>query len=133
VTGQREVASHKVVQRIMSGAEVLETVEWAGRYIPIVPVYGSEVNLKGKRHFRSMIRGAKDSQRMRNYWRTTTTELVALQGKAPYMGRKGAFETDAPEVGDANTQNWPFMEYDGAERPSASRSRASRRARCRRR
>ena len=117
VQGQREVDSHKVRQRIMSGAEVLETVEWAGKYIPIVPVYGAEVNLKGKRHFRSLIRGAKDAQRMFNYWRTTSTELVALAPKAPFIGRKGAFETDAAKWATANTQSHAFMEYDGPEPP----------------
>lgn len=117
VVGQREVRSHKVVQRILSGAEELDKVEWAGRYIPIIPVYGSEVNLKGKRHFRSLIRSAKDAQRMRNYWRTTTTELVALQGKAPYIGRKGAFETDHAKWATANTQNHAYIEYDGPEQP----------------
>jgi hypothetical protein len=117
VKGQREVDSHRVRQRIMSGAEVLETVEWAGKYIPIVPVYGAEVNLKGKRHFRSLIRGAKDAQRMFNYWRTTSTELVALAPKAPFIGRKGAFETDAAKWATANTQSHAFMEYDGGEAP----------------
>jgi hypothetical protein len=118
VVGQpRDVRSHKVTQRIMSGAEVLETVEWAGRYIPIIPVYGSEVNLKGKRYFRSMIRSAKDAQRMRNYWRTQTTEMVALQTKAPWIGKKGAFETDQQKWATANTQNWSYIEYDGQDAP----------------
>ena len=117
VQGQREVESHKVIQRIMTGAEVLETVEWAGRYIPIVPVYGAEVNFKGKRHFRSLVRGAKDAQRMFNYWRTTSTELVALAPKAPFIGRKGAFETDAQKWATANTQSHAFLEYDGGEMP----------------
>lgn len=117
VQGQREVDSHKVRQRIMSGAEVLETVDWAGKYIPIVPVYGAEVNFKGKRHFRSLIRGAKDAQRMFNYWRTTSTELVALAPKAPFIGRKGAFETDFQKWATANTQAHAFLEYDGPEAP----------------
>ena len=117
VIGQRDVDSHRVRQHIMSGAEVLETVEWAGKYIPIVPVYGSEVVLKGKRHFRSLIRGAKDAQRMFNYWRTTTTELVAMAPKTPFIGRKGAFETDAQKWATANTQSHAFIEYDGPEAP----------------
>lgn len=118
VMGQgREVRSHKVTQRIMTGAEVLETINWAGRYIPIVPVYGSEVNLKGKRYFRSMIRSAKDAQQMRNYWRSTTTELGALQSKAPFIGRKGTFATDAQKWATANTANHAFIEYDGADAP----------------
>ena len=117
VGSPREVRSHKVTQRVMSGAEVLETVEWAGKYIPIVPVYGAEVNFKGKRHFRSLIRGAKDAQRMFNYWRTTSTELVALAPKAPFIGKKGAFETDAAKWATANTQSHAFLEYDGQDPP----------------
>lgn len=118
VVGQpREVKSHKVTQRIMSGAEILDTVEWAGKFIPIVPVYGTEVWHDGKRHLISMIHGAVDAQRMFNYWRTTATEQVALAPKAPFIGRKGAFETDAARWATANTQNHPFIEYDGPEAP----------------
>ena len=116
-TGARDVDSNRVRQRIRSGAGVLETVDWAGKYIPIVPVYGAEVNFKGKRHFRSLIRGAKDAQRMVNYWRTTSTELVALAPKAPFIGRKGAFETDFQKWATANTQSHAFLEYDGPEAP----------------
>lgn len=117
VMAEREVDTHKVKQRIMSGAEVLETVDWAGKYIPIVPVYGTEVVLKGKRHFRSLVRGAKDAQRMFNYWRTTSTELVAMAPKTPFIGRKGAFETDINKWATANTQSHAFIEYDGPEAP----------------
>jgi hypothetical protein len=117
VMAEREVDTHKVKQRIMSGAEVLETVDWAGKYIPIVPVYGSEVVLKGKRTFRSLVRGAKDAQRMFNYWRTTSTELVAMAPKTPFIGRKGAFETDINKWATANTQSHAFIEYDGPEAP----------------
>ncbi|MCA6300357.1 MAG: hypothetical protein IM629_00175 [Phenylobacterium sp.] len=117
VLREREVDSHRVRQRIMTGAEVLETIDWAGRYIPIVPVYGSEVVLKGKRYFRSLISGAKDPQRMFNYWRTTSTELVAMAPKAPFIGRKGAFETDLSKWATANTQSHAFIEYDGPEAP----------------
>jgi hypothetical protein len=117
VMAEREVDTHKVKQRIMSGAEVLETVDWAGKYIPIVPVYGTEVVLKGKRTFRSLVRGAKDAQRMFNYWRTTSTELVAMAPKTPFIGRKGAFETDINKWATANTQSHAFIEYDGPEAP----------------
>jgi hypothetical protein len=117
VMAEREVDTHKVKQRVMSGAEVLETVDWAGKYIPIVPVYGTEVVLKGKRTFRSLVRGAKDAQRMFNYWRTTSTELVAMAPKTPFIGRKGAFETDINKWATANTQSHAFIEYDGPEAP----------------
>ncbi|MDB5439745.1 MAG: hypothetical protein JWM33_2172 [Caulobacteraceae bacterium] len=117
VGAPRSVRSHKVTQRLLTGAEVLETVDWAGKFIPIVPVYGDEVNLEGKRHFRSLVRDAKDPQRMVNYWRTTATELVALAPKAPFIGPKGAFATDAGKWETANSASHAYIEYDGGIPP----------------
>jgi hypothetical protein len=97
----------------MSGAEVLDSVEWAGKYIPIVPVYGDEVVFKGKRYLRSLIRSAIDAQRRYNYHQTTVTELIALAPKAPFIGPKGAFVTDFAKWSSANTQSHPFIEFDG--------------------
>jgi hypothetical protein len=108
----RDVPSHKVTQRLLSGCEVLEAVEWAGRWIPIVPVYGEEINVEGERFFRSLIRDAKDPARMFNYWRTTSTELVALAPKAPFIGKVGQFATDVAKWGTANTQTHAYIEYD---------------------
>lgn len=118
VIGQpREIPCQKVTQHLISGAEVLETRPWPGKYIPIIPVYGDEVNVEGVRYFRSMVRSAKDAQRMFNYWRTMATELVALAPKAPFIGRTGAFETDADKWATANTDSHAFIEFDGAEMP----------------
>lgn len=108
---RRPTRTMKVEQLLMNGAEILETNEWAGKYIPIVPVYGDEVIIDGKRYLRSLIHGAKDAQRMFNYWRTASTELVALAPKAPWIGAAGAFASD-PKWATANTQNHAFIEYD---------------------
>lgn len=113
----REVRGHKVIQRIMTGGEILETNDWGGKYIPIIPVYGDEVNVEGKRYFRSMVRDAKDPQRMFNYWRTASTELVALAPKTPFIGRKGAFDTDADKWATANVASHAFIEFDGMDAP----------------
>ena len=112
VVGQRPVPSFEVRQHIITGAEVLETNEWAGKYIPIIPVYGDEINVEGKRHFHSLIHFAKDSQRMYNYWRTAATELVALAPKAPFIGPAGAFDTDE-RWATANSVSYPYLEYEG--------------------
>jgi hypothetical protein len=118
VQGQpRPVPSYKVTQRILSGADVLEEIDWAGKYIPIVPVYGEEVNVEGVRHFRSMIRDAKDEQRRFNFELTSATEMTALAPKAPFIGKKGAFETDQAKWATANSNNWSYIQYDGAEKP----------------
>ena len=117
VVGERPSRTMKVTQRIITGAEVLETNDWAGKYIPIVPVYGDELNIEGKRHFISLIRDAKDAQQMFNYWRTASTELVALAPKTPYIGPRGAFATDADKWATANVVSHPYIEYDGGVPP----------------
>jgi len=112
VISTRKAKSYKVCQYIMSGAEILEENDWVGKYIPIIPVYGEELNIEGKRHFRSLIRDAKDAQRNFNYWRTTTTEMVALAPKAPFIGAVGQFDTDADKWAAANAENAAYIEYD---------------------
>ncbi len=116
VAGAREVRRHKVMQYMLSGAEVLSETEWPGRFIPVIPVYGDEVNIEGRRYFRSLFRDAKDAQRMFNYWRTTSTELVALAPRAPFIGPKGFAKSD-PHWRTANTENHAFLEYDGQVAP----------------
>ena len=102
----------RVSLHVLSGDAELETSEWAGRYIPIVPVYGSEFWLDGKRYFKSLIRDAKDPQRMLNYWRTASTELVALAPKAPWVGPKGFAKSSPQKWKNANTENYAYLEYD---------------------
>lgn len=117
IVGDRQTKTYKVTQRIMTGAEVLETNDWAGRYIPIIPVYGDEVNVEGKRHWISLVRWAKDPQQMFNYWRTASTELVALAPKTPFIGPRGAFNTDQAKWATANVVSHPYIEFDGPQPP----------------
>lgn len=112
----QDVKGHKVTQYIMTGAEVLETIEWQGKYIPIVPVYGDEINVEGKRYFRSLIADAKDPQREFNYARSSLTEMIGLAPKIPYIGRKGAFDID-PNWNNVNDQSIPYLEFDGPDAP----------------
>lgn len=113
VVNSRKSNRSEVKRYVMNGVEMLEVDDWEGKYIPIIPVYGEEVYHEGERHFYGLIHFAKDAQRMYNYWRTTTTELVALAPKAPWIGPTGAFETDLQNWQVANTETLPFLEYDG--------------------
>lgn len=112
VKDERPTKTYKVGQRIMNGVEILEENEWLGKYIPIVPMYGEEVNVAGKRHFISLIRRAKDPQRLYNYQRTLAAELGGLQPKAPWIGPKGAFDSDHARWATANRQAHPYLEWD---------------------
>jgi hypothetical protein len=118
VVNERTAKCWKVKQHIMTGAEILETRDWQGQYIPIVPVYGDEVDVEGKRQFRSLIREAKDAQRMFNFWRSMSTELIALAPKTPFIGKKGAFKSDADKWATANSHSHAYIEHDGDVAPS---------------
>jgi len=115
VVDTRPTVTKKVTQRIITGCQILETNPWPGRYIPIVPVYGDEVIVDGERHTLSMIRFAKDPQQMLNFWRTASTELVALAPKAPWIGAVGQFNTDAKKWANANTANHQYIQYDAVD------------------
>lgn len=115
VEGTRASRTYKVKQKIISGVDVLEENDWLGKYIPIVPCYGNEFNINGKRYFQGLVRFAKDPARMFNYWRTASTELVALAPKAPFVGAVGAFATDAAKWQQSNNASLPYVEYDVVE------------------
>ena len=106
---ERETSTRKVTQHIMNGQEILEENEWQGQFIPIIPVYGEEVVDDGKRYFHGLTHQSQDAQRNYNYWRTASTELVALAPKAPWVGEEGAFDAD-DNWATANTKNHPYLE-----------------------
>ena len=109
---RRMTQSPTVKHIIFSGAEILEETEWLGKYIPLVPVYADEVWIDGKRESHSFIRQAKDGQRMYNYWKTASTEFIALQQKSPYIAPVGSFNSVSSHWQAANKSNIPYLEYD---------------------
>lgn len=116
-TQAREIETYVVDQCVLNGQEQLtEKIRWAGKYIPIVPVYGEEIHLKGKRMFWSMLHRARHAQEQFNYHETTATELYALSPRIPFIGEQGAFDVD-PNWQTANTQNHPFLEYKSGKLP----------------
>lgn len=112
VEGTREAPSHKVTHVLMTGAEVIEEeTTWPGRYIPIIPVYGEDIVVDGKRVLKSLIRDARDPQMQLNYWRSYAAEAIALAPKSPFIGAEGQFDND-PRWETANTDNHPYLEYN---------------------
>ena len=113
VLGEREMRAKRFEQVIMTGVEILERNKWPGRYIPLIPVYGDEYWIEGRRFLRSLIHQARDAQMMYNFWRTNSTELVALAPRVPFIGPRGAFDNDVEKWSSANTRSHAYLEYDG--------------------
>lgn len=101
----------KVKCAIINAADVLEEHEWAGQWIPFVPVIGTELVVEGKRQLRGIVRDARDPQRMYNYWVTAATEQIALAKRAQVVGAEGQFEGHEKEWNEANLRNLPYLEY----------------------
>lgn len=94
------------------GGGILETSEWLGQYIPIIPVYGKRIWRDGRLKSYSFITHAKDVQRMLNTIISTIAEVVAAQPKnQPHIGAVGQFDSD-PNWVNANTANLAVLQYD---------------------
>lgn len=116
VVRTRKETGHKVIKRLMSGDGELDSTVWPGRTIPICPVWGDEVIVDQERHLLSMIRDAKDPQTMLNYWRSTTTEVVAMAPKAPWTLDENTLPSSPQELakwGTAHINNHPYLLYNG--------------------
>lgn len=107
----------KVTQYIINSNEILDEVEWPGQYIPIIPVFGEEVNIEEKRCFFGLTHFVKDVQRNFNYWRSMSTEMVALAPKAPFIGPAGSFASNKKKWDSINRENHSYLEYDGDTPP----------------
>jgi len=117
IMGLKPIKSRQVdVRRIkalkINGYEVLESSDWAGKYIPIIRVVGNEVEVEGRLYLSGIVRNAKDAQRMYNYWVSQEAEMLALAPKAPFIGYGGQFEGYENQWKTANTQNWPYLEVN---------------------
>jgi hypothetical protein len=111
VVAERDTMRKTIKWAKLTGMEVLEESTWAGKYIPIVPVYGQQIVVDDKRKKYGLVRMAKDPQRMYNYWRTALTESVALAPKAKWLLAEGQDEGHENEWNLANVKATPVLRY----------------------
>jgi hypothetical protein len=114
VVRERTVNSYRVEQSLVSGREVLEGPnEWAGKWIPIVPVLGNEIPQESTVVRHGLVRFARDPQRMYNYWRSQSAEWIGQAAKAPWLAEAEQIE-DYKDLWDtANTTPRPYLLYKG--------------------
>lgn len=126
VIAERDTMRKSVKWCKLTGMEVLEERTWPGKYIPIIPVYGQQLTVEDKRKKYGLVRQAKDSQRMYNYWQTAMTESIALAPKAKWLLAEGQDEGHENEWAQANIKSQPVLRYkqtdiNGKEAPPPQR------------
>lgn len=108
----RNIPVRKVMHCVVSGDGYLEEPqEWLGKYIPILCVWGNEIDVEGKVTYTGIIRPAKDAQRLYNYSRSAFAERVALTPKAPWLAAEGQVEDYEDEWNTANTTAHSVLRY----------------------
>jgi hypothetical protein len=112
VLKERKVEVPKVKMALLTGEGVIQEADWAGRYIPIVPVYGDIVDIDGEFHYSGMVRFGKDAQRVYNYHRTTMIETIANAPKVPYLVTPEQIKGFEGLWKSANAENMPFLPYN---------------------
>lgn len=107
----RESHDCTVIWSTINAIEELEAPKpWPGRYIPIVPVIGRELQpVDGKRVWMGIIGPNKDAARTVNYSASGMIESAALEPRAP-------FDIDPEEIEgfeswwqQANIRNFPYL------------------------
>lgn len=126
VVEKRETQVVSVKWCKLTGMEILEERDWAGKYIPIIKTIGKEAWVDGKRHCWGLVRPAKDSLRMYNYVASTIVEKFALAPKSPFVAAEGQMEGHEDEWASANTTNRSVLTYkpisvDGLSVPAPQR------------
>jgi hypothetical protein len=113
IAKKRSVREPKVKWAKISAHDVLEgPMDFPCRYIPIVAVTGEEWHLGEETYRSSVIRFAKDPQRLYNYARSTQAEVTALQPKAPYMVSTTQIAGLEEIWADAGHKNRAYLPYN---------------------
>jgi len=111
IIDQRDTIKKEIRWAKVTGMQVLEEGVWAGKHIPIVPVYGQQLIIENKRKKFGMVRQAKDPQRMYNFWQTSLTESIALAPKPKWLIAEGQDEGHETEWAQANIKSAAVLRY----------------------
>lgn len=111
VIGDRDSYKREVWWSKVTAFEELERKKLDGRWIPVVPVYGFQLTIEGKRRKWGLIHNAKDPQRMINFWQTSITESIALAPKAKWLIAEGQDEGFENDFAQANVKSAAVLRY----------------------
>ena len=121
---QRHTPTRQAVKRAkISGAEILEGEGQDGEgrpttgreepwpFIPIVPMWGEALTVKGKRTVRGIVRAARDPQRMYNYQNSELVYELALAPKSKVIMAEGQDEGYEDLWKRAPSEAFPALKY----------------------
>jgi hypothetical protein len=118
----RDYDDRRIVQYLINGVEILQTNDprkgkgWPGKWIPIIPVWGKELYIDegsgSRRMLFSLIRMARDPQRLLDYYASQEMIEAKMTPKVPYVGPKGMFSNQAEQWESLNEEGRAWVEYE---------------------
>jgi hypothetical protein len=124
VRSVRSLVKKTVGRYKVSGADILEETIFPGVYVPLIPVYGEESWIEGKRKLKSLVHDMKDPQKMHNYWASLKTQSLMMQPIAPVMAAVGQTEEwkdDWDNPGQATVLRYKTTDVFGNQIPPPQR------------
>lgn len=103
---------------LMNATEILDSGVWPGYWIPLIPVYGRERWIEGKRYISALIELAKQAQQAFNFAFTGACEVLSSTPKSPWLGLLGQFKSKYNQWKTANTEPHSFIEFDPVSLPN---------------
>lgn len=96
----------------IAGTEIVDRTDWAGKWIPLIPVYGDENDIEGKLTLESLIRHSKDSNLMYDVFASAEAEAISLAPKAPWVATPEQIKGFEQLYKDANKKNIAVLPYN---------------------
>lgn len=107
---QKKVKKQRVHKYILSGSKVLEDCGYiAGKYIPIVPVYGKRWFVDNIERCMGHVRLAKDAQRLKNMQLSKLGELSAISSTEKPIFTPEQVAGHQTLWSEDNVKNYPYM------------------------
>jgi hypothetical protein len=110
---KRDVETFRIMWARVTGSQILEgPEERPGKHFPIIPIFGKNINIENKINYRGAVRNSKDSQRLYNYNRSASAELLSLAPKAPYLLTPTQVQNHEAEWKLSNKRNFTYLLYN---------------------
>lgn len=114
VVRERKIQKREIARYLLSGHEILEDRQvWLDdHYYPIIYCSGKETNIDGKVYRSSVIRNAKESNKIYNFGWSTAVEEVAMTPKAPAYVTPDMIKGFEEIWNQANRKLFPYIPFN---------------------
>lgn len=121
ITKERKAICQRIKWELVTGHEVIDKRDWPGKYIPIIGVFGDEMWVDGKLLLKSVIRDARDPQRVYNWMRSTSVETVAQAPRQPFIVSDKQLDGHEEQWNSMHRTPQPYLMYKSTGEPPPQR------------